>query len=69
MNNSEIREMVHSIINFTNDEVGRLLSNCTTQTWSQEHGTEMLTDAQARVLLAEISVAIKNSAFSVLQKS
>ena len=69
MNNQQVRELVHSIINFTSDEVGRTLAASTSQEWSQRNNTEMLTDAQARALHADISDVIKSAAFSVLQKS
>ena len=69
MNNTQVRELVHTIINFATDESGRVLAEATGQVWSQRHDTEMLTDAQARALLLDISNVIKSAAFSVLQKS
>ena len=69
MNNQEVREMVHNVINFVNDEIGRVLVNSTSTTWSGEHQVEMLTEAQAHVLLESLTESVKQAAFAVLQKS
>ncbi len=69
MKNSEVREMVHNIINFTTDSVGRELANSCTQEWSQTNNVDMLTQEQAKVILQKIEVLIKNSAFTVLSQS
>jgi len=69
MKNSEVREMVHNIINFTTDSIGRELANSCTQEWSQANNVDMLTQEQAKVILQNVETLIKNSAFTVLSQS
>jgi len=69
MNNNEVREVVHNIINFVNDEIGRVLVESTNPAWSEVHQTEMLTEAQANTLLESLSATVREAAFSVLQQS
>ena len=69
MTKEEIRNLVHNIINFSNDEIGRVLANSTTPPWSTKHSTDILTNEQAQALLAEIADVVRESAFIVLSKA
>lgn len=68
MNPQEVRDLVHNIINFANDEVGRKLVETTTVAWSESNNVDVLTNEQAQVLLATLSDIIKQSAFTILAK-
>ena len=61
MDNNEVRNLVHNIINFANDELGRVLVEATGAAWSETNQTEMLTETQARVLLENLSETVKQA--------
>ena len=69
MTKEEIRNLVHNIINFSNDEIGRTLASSMTPAWSTKHNADILTNEQAQALLAEITVAVREAAFTVLSKN
>ena len=69
MNKKQVRDLVHNIINFTNDGVGRELAESTTPAWGAQTNVDLLTDEQAQALLVRITEIIRQSAFSVLAKS
>ena len=68
MNPQEVRDLVHNIINFANDEVGRKLVETTTIEWSENNNADVLTTEQAQALLTTLSEVIKQSAFTILSK-
>lgn len=65
----DVREMVHNIINYTNDEIGRLLAASMTPDWSEKNKVDLINDQQARALLQDLQTAVKESAFMILSKS
>ncbi len=68
MNPQEVRDLVHNIINFANDEAGRKLAEATTVAWSESNNVDVLTSEQAQVLLTTLSEVVKQSAFTILAK-
>lgn len=68
MNPQEVRDLVHNIINFTGDEVGRKLVETTTVSWSENNNVDVLTNEQAQAILAALTETIRQSAFTILSK-
>ena len=69
MTKEETRNLVHNIINFSNDEIGRVLAASMTQEWSERNNTDIVTNDQARTLLEELSKVVREAAFTVLSRS
>ena len=65
----DTRELVHSLINFTSDEIGRTLVNTTDSAWCATHNMEMLTPHQAEVLLSVLDELVKQSSFLILSRA
>ena len=68
MDAQEVRDLVHNIINFANDEVGRKLAETTTVEWSGSNNVDILTNEQAEALLTTLTEVIKQSAFTILAR-
>ncbi len=68
MNPQEVRDLVHNIINFANDEVGRKLVETTTVEWSGNNNVDVLTNEQAQALMTTLTEVVKQSAFTILAK-
>ena len=68
MNPQEVRDLVHNIINFANDEVGRKLVETTTVEWSGSNNVDVLTNEQAQALMTTLTEVVKQSAFTILAK-
>ena len=68
MNPQEVRDLVHNIINFANDEVGRKLVETTTVEWSGVNNVDVLTSEQAQALITTLTEVVKQSAFTILSK-
>ena len=65
----DVREMVHTMINFTNDEIGRTLVDATSHEWCANHNMDMLTIGQAETLMNVLSELVKQSSFKILSKA
>jgi hypothetical protein len=68
MNPQEVRDLVHNIINFANDEVGRKLVETTTVEWAGSNNVDILTSEQAQALMTTLTEVVKQSAFTILEK-
>ncbi len=65
----DLRELIHTLINFLNDEIGRTLAESTDPEWCGSRNMDMLTVEQAETLTNVLSELVKQSSFVILSRA